>query len=61
MEGASMTRQTMVRAHARRLPEPEAYARVHLELIEARRFDMTMAEMAKQIAAELERDLREEQ
>ena len=55
-----MTRQTMVRAHARRLPEPEAYARVHLELLEAFQIDQINREIAADLARELERDLREE-
>ena len=54
-----MTRQTMVRAHARRLPEPEAYARVHLELLEAYQTDQINREIAEDLARELERDLRE--
>ena len=55
-----MTRQTMVRAHARRIPEPEAYARVHLELLEAFQIDQINREIAADLARELERDLREE-
>ena len=55
-----MTRRTMVRAHARRIYEPEAYARVHLELIEAYQIDQINRDVAERIAAEVERDLRDE-
>ncbi|WP_155936681.1 hypothetical protein [Mesorhizobium ciceri] len=52
-----MTRQTWVRSHARKLPDrPAAFVAVHTELLEARRFDLTMAEVEKEIAAELDRE-----
>lgn len=54
-----MTRSTMVRAHARRIYEPEAYARIHLELIEAYQIDQINRDVAEELAREMERELRE--
>lgn len=55
-----ITRRTWVQAHARRLPQADAYEAVHAELFEARRFDRAMYEFEEQLAQEIERELQRE-
>lgn len=52
-----MSRRVWVKSHARKLPErPEAFVTVHTELMEARRFDLAMAEVKALLEAELDRE-----
>lgn len=56
-----MTRTIWRRAHPVKLPErPAAFVAIHTELLEARRLDLTMAEVREQIEDELEREFQVE-
>ncbi len=56
-----MTRAVWIRAHQRKLPvRPDAFATVHLELLDAYRRDQLQRELEQWISAELEREFRQE-